>query len=120
MIPTLVAAQLALLHLDSKRAFLLLTHFSAPDALFCGTVGDTREQGDVKGAVLREKQYLPLPKDAIHVGLDPGIINPIDLAWRLEEHTPVQRMTYTAKEHYEAGHINSVAKKHEARVQRLA
>ena len=70
--------------------------------------------------MLREKQYLPLPKDAIHVGLDPGIINPIDLAWRLEEHCPVQRMTYTAKEHYEAGHINSVAKKREARVQRLA
>jgi uncharacterized phage-associated protein len=61
-----------------------------------------------------------MPKDAVRVGCDPGVKHMMTMAWQLEEQGPVQRMTYTAKQHYAEGHIDRVAKARERRVERDA
>ena len=71
-----------------------------------------------KGLVDPEAAYATIDEDSIKIGLDAGVVNIMQVTW--EHDGKVCSMAYTAKEHYEAGHINRVARAREARVKQFA
>jgi hypothetical protein len=74
-----------------------------------------KDRALAKGDAAAEDAFLDIPEGAVRIGDDPGVINIHSMAWR-NEAGEVETATYTQKQYYEDGHIDSVQAKREKRV----